>query len=301
MAEIDPTLSEIARFHTYLSAVRGLSKNTSAAYGRNLKEYAGFLKKNAVASLKDVKEDTILEYLKSLETKKFSPASLAQRISALRTFHKYLMAVRGYENDPAAVLESPKKPKTLPAVLTTQETGKLLEQPEGEGVLAQRARAMLELMYGAGLRISEVRNLRVEDCDLKQGFVRCFGKGNKERVVPLGSSAIGEIQHYLDGARREVLGQRQSQYLFVSRFGEQLSRTMLWEIVKRYARAAGLPDNVKPHTLRHSFATHLLKGGADLRSVQEMLGHASVSTTQIYTHLEKDTLKKAHKKYHPRG
>ena len=245
----------------------------------------------------------VQDFLKYLEEKKQGPASRAQRLSAIKMFHRYLADNLEYKNNPTLLLESPKKIKKLPTVLSLEEVSSILDLDQSlePTPQAQRDQTILETLFAAGLRISELINLRMTDCNIAQQYLICFGKGNKERLVPLGNKAIAELKKYVEKNRQKILGSQDSPFLFVTKRGDKFSRTGMWKIVKKQVKGAALPDTISPHTFRHSFATQLLKGGADLRTVQELLGHASITTTQIYTHLEKDGLKKVHKKYHPRG
>ncbi|MBM3243993.1 MAG: site-specific tyrosine recombinase XerD, partial [Candidatus Omnitrophica bacterium] len=226
--------------------------------------------------------------------------SVARRLAAIRMFHRFLARERILKSDPSTLVDSPKLWKKVPDTLTINEIESLIAQPNLRYVLGIRDRAILETMYATGMRVSEVVNLKKDNVNLGVGFLRCIGKGNKERVIPLGKKAIAGIERYLKLSRPKLLKNKESEYLFISRFGKKISRQSFWKIIKKYAKAARIKKAIKPHTLRHSFATHLLEHGADLRSVQEMLGHSDISTTQIYTHVNKDRLKSIHKQFHPR-
>jgi integrase/recombinase XerD len=215
-------------------------------------------------------------------------------------FHRFLTRERIVKNDPTVLVDSPKLWKRVPDTLTLNEIESLIAQPDVRDVQGVRDKAVLETLYATGMRVSEAVNLKTDDVNLNVGFLRCVGKGNKERVIPLGKKAIRSIERYFDASRPRLLRNKESQYLFLNRFGSKISRQSLWKMLKKYARQAGIKKPIKPHTLRHSFATHLLERGADLRSVQEMLGHSNIATTQIYTHINKDRLKSVHKMYHPR-
>jgi integrase/recombinase XerD len=215
-------------------------------------------------------------------------------------FYKFLVRERILKTDPTGQLDSPKLWKKIPEVLTVNEVEALIRQPDSRTAQGIRDKAVLETLYATGMRVSELVNLKVDNVNFDVGFVRCIGKGNKERIIPLGSKAVGCIKKYLAAGRKKFLGRKESEYLFISRLGKKISRQSFWKLVRKYTRQARIKKTIKPHTLRHSFATHLLERGADLRSVQEMLGHSDISTTQIYTHVNKERLKAIHKMFHPR-
>lgn len=297
MQNMDKQLRE---FVNYLSVERGYSLHTIKAYQKNLKEYVEFLKSKSIRKLDKVSRQDIVLYLAKLKDKHFSASTIAQNIASIRTFHKFLLREKFTSTLPTAELELPKKPKMLPDVLSIEEVELLLSQPSGLDPKKVRDKAILELLYGTGLRASELVSLAIGEVDLELGFIRCYGKGSKERVVPLGSYAKQALSEYAQHARPLLARRSSSDAFFLNTRGEQLSRQGCWLIVKGYASQAGL-RKIYPHSLRHSFATHLLEGGADLRSVQELLGHAFVSTTQIYTHVSRDHLREVYLESHPRA
>jgi integrase/recombinase XerD len=297
---------QIKEFLDYLSIERGLSKNTLESYGRDLKKYAEFLKKRGIDSLDKVKRQDIQDFLMELKEgknenrKKLNASSIARNLVAIKIFHRYLTAQRYVKEDITSVLETPKLWKTLPDVLDLNEVEAILGKPNTLKKQGLRDKAALELMYATGMRVSELVNLKVSDVHLDVGFVRCIGKGQKERIIPVGRKAKEALQKYLARARPKFLKKGESSALFLTRLGKPMSRQSFWMVIKRYVREARIKKRVTPHTLRHSFATHLLQRGADLRVVQELLGHANISTTQIYTHINKERLKQIHQKFHPR-
>lgn len=290
----------IDRFLSYLVVEKGLSKNTIEAYSRDLQSFQRFLKK--VSGPKDLKQTDLLEYLIWRKKQGVKGISLYRSLVCLRGFCGFCYQEGLASSDPTATIDLPKLKRKLPVFLSTYQTGRLLSRPRPKDPMGFRDRAMLELLYATGLRVSELVGLRVDQIDLNEGFVRTMGKGSKERVVPVGERALAMVRDYLRDVRSRLLGKKkESRYLFVSRRGEKLTRQAFWIGLKNQARGLGIPFSVSPHVLRHSFATHLLEGGADLRSVQEMLGHADISTTQIYTHVSRKHLIAVHEKYHPRG
>jgi integrase/recombinase XerD len=226
--------------------------------------------------------------------------SVARRLAAIKALYKFLVRERILKTDPSSLIESPKLWKKIPETLSANEVDALLSQPNIRDRQGIRDKAILETLYATGMRVSEAVNLKVDNINLDVGFLRCFGKGNKERIIPLGRKSINSLKRYLQDSRPHLLKNKESDFLFLNRFGKKISRQSLWKIIKRYAKEARIKKPIKPHILRHSFATHLLERGADLRSVQEMLGHADISTTQIYTHISKERLKAIHKMFHPR-
>jgi integrase/recombinase XerD len=232
--------------------------------------------------------------------KGLSANSIARRLAAIKVFYRFLVRERILRSDPTSLIDSPKLWKKIPEALSLNEVDALLNQPNIRDKQGIRDRAILETLYATGMRVSEAVNLKIDNVNLDIGFLRCIGKGNKERVVPLGKKAIASIKRYLAISRPHFLKKKECAFLFLNRFGNKISRQSLWKIIKRYAKLARIKKPIRPHTLRHSFATHLLERGADLRSVQEMLGHSNISTTQIYTHINKDRLKTIHRMFHPR-
>lgn len=294
----------IEKFISYLAVERGLAKNTLTSYKGDLARYVGFLRASGVSGPVDnniygASRDEILAYLLDLKARGLAPTTIARALVAIKVFCRFLESEGYISSDPTINLESPKIWSKLPEVLTVSEVEELLEQPDISQSLGLRDRAALELLYATGVRVSELIGLRVSDVNLDIGYLRCFGKGGRERIVPLGSQACEIIRQYLVSARGSLVKDASQEWLFVNRFGRQLSRQGFWKIIKRYG--SGMAKRITPHTLRHSFATHLLEGGADLRSVQEMLGHSDISTTQVYTHIDRTRLKEIHRRYHPRG
>lgn len=287
-------------FLSYLSVERGLSKNTILAYRRDLNRYIEFLKRRKVGSIENVTRRMISSYLLELKDGGLSANSISRNLVAIKVFHRFLAAEGYIKDDVTSVIESPRLWKRLPEVLTAKEVESLLIQPDLTKWIGIRDRAILELMYATGVRVGEAANLRSGDLNMEVGFIRCRGKGGKERIVPLGKEAVRAIKRYLEKVRPKLRKGDDPEALFLSKFGRKLSRQVLWKLIKKYAFCARLRKTITPHTLRHSFATHLLERGADLRVIQELLGHADVSSTQIYTHVDKDRLKSIHHKYHPR-
>jgi integrase/recombinase XerD len=291
-------------FLSYLELERGLSRNTLNAYRTDLLQYGEYLAEHDVDALK-VRPADIGDFLADLATGNGRPACSAATIhrkaACLRSFYKHLRRDELIADDPTAALSAPRRAKKLPQVLNYSEVQKLLAAPRGDEPTVARDRALLEVMYACGLRASETIGLEIADVDLREGFLRARGKGSKERLVPLGRQAIAAISVYMRSARPKLVGERHEPKLFVNFRGGPLTRQGLYRIVQRHARDAGLAGRMSPHTLRHSFATHLLAGGCDLRAVQEMLGHADIATTQVYTHLSGDRLKEVYFSAHPRA
>ena len=284
----------------YLSVERGLAKNTLLSYRQDLDYYTGFLGESHVDTLSKITKNDITNFMFQQKDKGLSPNSISRRLAAIRMFHRFLVRERISKVDPSNLIESPKLWKKIPDTLSLNEVDALLSQPDLRDKQGIRDKAILETFYATGMRVSEVVNLRLADVNLDIGFLRCVGKGNKERVIPLGKKAIHCICRYLESVRPKLLNKGASELLFLNRFGKRISRQSLWKLIKRYAKSARIKKPMKPHILRHSFATHLLERGADLRSVQEMLGHSDISTTQIYTHINKERLRSVHKMFHPR-
>jgi len=290
----------IHEFINYLSVERGLAMNTLESYGRDLRQYSQFLGEDD-ADLDAVSRTTIINYLLFLQKQGKATATIARRLAALKAFYQFLVREKRIKSDPTVNLESPKLEKRLPRVLTVNEVERLLAQPDPAQPSGLRDRAMLELLYATGIRVSELVSLNTVDVNLETGYIRCTGKGSKERIVPLGTLAIQSVREYTEQGRSKLVKDQEETALFVNHHGHRLTRQGFWKIVKKYADDAGIEKEITPHTLRHSFATHLLENGADLRSVQEMLGHADISTTQIYTHITKGRLKEVYARTHPRA
>lgn len=286
-------------FLNYLSVERGLSQNTLLAYGRDLERYLGFMTGRKIQDLAKVQRKHILEYLAEERKGGLDTASLARRLVSIKVLHRFLLRERVLKEDVTSVLESPKLWKKLPHFLTREEIERVLKTVTGTKSAALRDRALLELLYAAGMRVSELVTLRTEDLHLDEGFIKCRGKGSKERIVPVGRKAAEACREYLKAARPKM--KAVTDHAFIGRKGKGLTRQFVWQMLRRYVKRAGIQKNVTPHTIRHSFATHLLEGGADLRIVQELLGHADIATTQIYTHVSRDRLKGVHAQFHPRG
>ena len=288
-------------FNDFLLLEQGVSPRTHEAYGRDLARFASFAVARGARAPTDVTARLLRDYIYHLKDLGLAPASIRRNISALRTYFKFLLAEGHVARDPSERLESPKRWRTLPEVLSVAEVDRLLAAPMLEDPLVFRDRALLELAYGAGLRVSEWISISVRDVMFDEGLVRVFGKGSKERLVPIGRRAIGALASYVRELRPRLEHGEGRGALFLNARGQPLTRMGAWKILRKYVSRAGIEKHVSPHTLRHSFATHLLEGGADLRAVQEMLGHADISTTQIYTHVDREYLRTVHRQYHPRA
>lgn len=293
----------LAEYIIYLKIERGLSANTVTSYKRDIEKYLTFLTEKKITQLDEVSRFEILDFLQTLRQAGAADNSIIRMVSSLRKFHQYLKRESIVSDDPMQLIDTPKKASTLPKAISPQVIEQLLEAPDTTTPLGVRDRTILELMYATGLRISELVNLKLSDMHLTMGFIQTMGKGEKERIIPLGEIASQWLDHYLEGARVYLQDQsaETSEYVFLNSRGKGLSRQGVWKKVKQLALEAGIDQNVTPHTLRHSFATHLLENGADLRMVQELLGHADISTTQIYTHITKTRLKQVYSDYHPRA
>lgn len=289
----------VARFLDMLWLEEGNSKNTLSAYQSDLQQYMRWLEKSAF-DVTQIQEESLRDYLASLQGRK--PRTLARHLSSLRKFYHYLLREKIIGYDPTQYMNMPKIGQSLPKSLTETEIDALLQAPDTETVLGLRDKAMLEVLYASGLRVSELIGLQCNQINLRQGVLRVFGKGNKERLVPLGEEASEWLERYQRDARVELLGRQISDALFVTRKGVTMSRQALWYMIQRYATIVGIShEKISPHVVRHAFATHLLNNGADIRVVQMLLGHTDISTTQIYTHIAKERLKNLHAKHHPRG
>jgi integrase/recombinase XerD len=291
----------LARFTDYVALEQGLSPRTQEAYQRDLARFAEYAETRGAATPSDITARLLREYVYHLKDLGLSPASIRRNVSAVRTYFRFLTGDGIVVRDPSERLETPKRWRTLPDVLSVEEVQQLLAAPTLDDALVFRDRALLELAYGAGLRVSEWISLGVRDLLLEDGLVRVFGKGSKERLVPIGRSAIGAAAIYLRELRPRLEKGAGKGVLFLNARGAPLSRMGAWKILRGYVERAGIVKHVSPHTLRHSFATHLLEGGADLRAVQEMLGHVDIATTQIYTHVDREYLRQVHRSFHPRG
>lgn len=280
---------------------RGGSLNTVEAYARDLRAYAESLEKEGVTDPSGVTPASIARHLMRLMEQGLSPRSRARALSAIRMFHRFLLMERHLDTNPAALIDLPRAPRKLPDTLSFDEVDRLLAAPSGETPVDIRDRSMLHLLYATGLRVSELVTLPLRSLNLPAGYLLAYGKGGKERLVPIGEEAVREVTDYLLHARPLLARGKEPEVLFITRRGEGMTRQAFWNIIKKRAREAGIRSSISPHSLRHSFATHLLENGADLRSVQMMLGHADLSTTQIYTHVGRERLKRIHALYHPRG
>jgi integrase/recombinase XerD len=289
----------VEQFLDYLTVERGLAKNTIESYRRDLLKFEAFLESKKIPAEKASRHD-IQKFLLKIKDSGLASGSVARNLVAIKVFYKFLVRERFIKDDPASVLDTPKLWKKLPDVLTIDEIKKLMDAPDVKKWLGVRDKAALELMYATGMRVSEVVNLKVVGLNLDLGFVRCKGKGQKERIVPIGKTASKILTTYMQKIRPKLLKGKDAQEVFITRLGRKMSRQSFWKIIKRYIASANIKKRITPHTLRHSFATHLLERGADLRVVQELLGHANIATTQVYTHINKDRLKSIHAKYHPR-
>lgn len=294
-------LASVDQFLDYVSFECGLSPRTREAYGADLAGFSRFAQAAGAHTAREVTRKLLLSYLEHERDRGLSMNSVARRLVAIKVFFRYLLREGMLDKDVTAVMASPRLWKVLPGTLSVKEVGLLLASVKGEGAHVARDRAMLELLYATGLRVSELSDLKLEDLHLDSGYLRCTGKGSKVRVAPVGSKAKAEVESYVRDVRPLLLGERQSRHVFLTRRGARFSRKGIWKMIRQYALRAGIAKKVSPHTLRHSFATHLLANGAPLRMIQEMLGHADIATTQIYTHVDPNRLKAVHFQYHPRA
>ncbi|MBX5463934.1 MAG: site-specific tyrosine recombinase XerD [Clostridia bacterium] len=295
-----PEEERVAAFLAYLGVERALSRHTVAAYRRDLADFAAFLRLRG-EPMESAGAETLAAYLVVLSGRKLAPSTIARRVAALRAFYRFLTREGVRRENPALEVGRPALPHRLPRVLSVEEVDRLLAAPPAGSPRGCRDRAMLELMYASGLRVSELVQLDLSDLDLEDQVVRCWGKGARERIVPVGRRALEALGEYLSWARPRLVRERHQEALFVNARGGRLTRQGFWKLLRGYARRAGIRQRITPHTLRHSFATHLLENGADLRSVQEMLGHADIATTQIYTHLTKGFVDDVYRRSHPRA
>lgn len=292
---------KINNYMNYLAVEKGLSKNTLESYRRDLVKFIAFMNQTQINKPEEVDREALNIFIADLKKKGRATSTISRCIASIRSFFNYLLQEGFIAKNPTLELESPKLEKKLPRVLTTGEVDRLLAQPvvgENNGL---RDKAMLELLYASGIRVSELVSLNISDFDPRVGFLRCSGKGMKERIVPIGSLAINSVNNYLAGSRPRLLKSNGETSLFVNQHGNRMTRQGFWKILKKYARKSKINGEITPHTLRHSFATHLLENGADLRSVQEMLGHSDISTTQIYTQITRRKIREIYDQTHPRA
>ncbi len=297
-----PLYPQLQQYLLYIQLEKNLSDNTLQSYTLDLVQYLEFLNSNNISSWQSVNATTITRFIDERRRHSLSARSLARLLSSLRAFHRYLMAEGILNDDPTELLDAPKLPKKLPDVLTVAEIDAILQQPDVSTPIGLRDKALLETLYATGIRVSEAVNLKQSNLFFDDDVILVFGKGSKERLVPIGSSAKEWITTYQKNSRPILAKKNRSEdFLFLSIRGTKLTRSMIFRLVSKYAESAGIKKEVHPHTFRHSFATHLLEGGADLRAVQEMLGHSDISTTQIYTHIDREYLKEVHRSFHPRA
>jgi integrase/recombinase XerD len=289
------------RFLNFSVVEKGLSPNTIEAYSRDLTQYFRFLESQGIGDILETKTDTLYEYLGSLKTRKLSGRTQARILSALRSFYRFLQEESLRKDNPTLPLQGPKPKRTLPKTLSELEVETLIHQPKTESPRGLRDTAMLEVLYATGLRVSELISLTLDQLELEAHLIRTMGKGSKERLVPVGTAASRCLLDYLEKGRPPLLKHPTVSWVFVNNRGGRLSRQGFWKILRQYGRQAGIQKKISPHTLRHTFATHLLEGGADLRSIQTMLGHADISTTQIYTLVTHEHLREVYRRYHPRA
>ena len=295
---LDPLIDA---YLNHLIVEKGLAAKTIEAYAGDLAAFLEFLKRHHIESIDQTDTAVILKYIIDLRKSGRGASTRARHLVTLRGFYHHLQHSGRLNRDPTKLVDLPKSGLKLPVVLNVDQIARLLTAPDLEKPIGQRDAAMLELIYAAGLRVSELINIQMTSINLEAGFVRVLGKGSRERIVPIGRTALTSIQHYIKGARGKLLKGHTSHYLFVARAGQPMTRQGFWKLLKRYALKAGIRERVTPHSMRHSFASHLLEGGADLRAVQVMLGHVDIATTQIYTHVAQKRLIEIHKKHHPRG
>ena len=292
---------ELNDYLHYLTIERGLSLNTRKSYERDLAQYLHFLEEKKITAWQDVDRFIVISYLEKMHDEKKAPATVTRMITSLRRFHQFLRQERITDHDPMQHIDTPKKAQKLPSTLSLKEVERLIEAPDTTKNLGIRDRAILEVMYATGMRVSELIGLKLSDLHLSLGLVQTIGKGDKERIIPLGDYAIQWLERYLDEVRPLLVKDANEVQVFVNNHGSGLSRQGIWKNLKQLVRDAGITKEVTPHTLRHSFATHLLENGADLRTVQELLGHADISTTQIYTHITKKRMTDVYKQHFPRA
>lgn len=291
----------IDSFLTYLIVVKGLSKNTVESYQRDIQKLSLFFEKKGISNIEQVEYKHILDFLSDLKEKDLGARSVVRALVSIRQFFKYLLIENIIKNDPTFLIRTPKTKRTLPQVLSIEEVEMLLASPDETTLKGLRDKAMIEILYATGIRVSELVGLGLNDVNFELGYLVAYGKGSKERMVPIGEKAKNKLREYLDTGRPNLLKSRTSVNLFITRLGKKMTRQGFWKIIKNHTIRSGITKKISPHTLRHSFATHLLERGADLRAIQIMLGHSDISTTQIYTHIDRERLKEVHKKYHPRS
>jgi integrase/recombinase XerD len=292
--------ADVRTFLSYLRVEKGLSDNTIQSYRRDMLKFVGFLDKQNLVTARIQRQD-VVDFLAMLYKRRLDSRSVARHLVTIRHFFRFSLLEGFIKEDPAATIESPKFRQSLPYFLSVEEVERLLAQPDTSSAIGLRDKAIIELMYSTGIRVSELAGIRVGDLQMEAGCLRCIGKGNKERLVPVGKKALAVVEAYMKKSRPELLKDNASANLFLNQRGRPMDRVMIWKMMGRYGRKAALRKPLKPHTLRHSFATHLLDRGADLRSVQMMLGHSDISTTQIYTHVVEERLKQVYKAHHPRA
>ncbi|CRK83997.1 site-specific tyrosine recombinase XerD [Neobacillus massiliamazoniensis] len=294
---------QLKDFMRFLIVEKGLSNNTILSYERDLKSYLHYLKNvESIHSLNEVQRIHIVHFLASLKEQGKSSKTLARHVASVRAFHQFLLRAKATDHDPSVHIESPRLERSIPKVLSLQEVEILLDSPKSHDHYGLRDKAMLELLYATGIRVSELVSLDLDNLHLEMGLIRVIGKGNKERIIPLGKKAAESIKNYLEQGRPHFVSKKyRDDALFLNHQGKRLTRQGFWKILKKLVKEAGIKKELTPHTLRHSFATHLVENGADLRAVQEMLGHADISTTQMYTNLSKTRLKDVYSKFHPRA
>lgn len=291
---------EIGAFITYLHNVKNTSGNTEMSYRRDLEKVSHFMESRGIHEIKDVKAQDLADYVKFLEDNKFAAATVSRNIASLKAFYHYMVQEGLVEEDISDKLKAPKIEKKAPEIMSPDEVIRLLEQPSGDSPKEIRDKAMLELLYATGIRVTELITLNLSDVNMQMNFILCRDR-NKERIIPFGAAAKNALARYLDGTREEMLENKKSEVLFANCSGQPMSRQGFWKLIKHYAKKADIQADITPHTLRHSFAAHLVENGADLRSVQEMLGHSDISTTQIYANLNHNHIREVYAKAHPRG
>ncbi|NSW92939.1 MAG: site-specific tyrosine recombinase XerD [Firmicutes bacterium] len=290
----------VEKYVNYLEQRKHLALNTLQSYKRDIEQYISYLQELSLNSIANTNKATIITYLLHLQKKGRATSTISRNLASIRSFYQYLAKSKVIEHDPTIELESPRVEKKLPQILSTQEVELLLEQPKCTDLKGYRDKAMLELLYATGIRVSELINLNISDINFDVGFVKC-NKGNKERIIPIGSLALKALQDYMNKARKNMVKYNDEKALFVNVNGKRLTRQGFWKIIKQYKNQAKIGKDITPHTLRHSFAAHLLENGADLRSIQEMLGHSDISSTQIYAQIARNRIKEVYKKTHPRA